>query len=427
LAAAIAVVVVVLSSGGAPYTLKLYFQDASGLVTGDQVMIGPAAIGTVQSIGLAANASAEVVIALDSSATPMNQGTVARIYENSLAGIASKYVVLEPGPPQAPAIPSGGVLGEQHTYSNVSLDQLFNLFNKSVRRGLSGLVRGEAANLQGRASQARRTLLYLAPGLQSTSEVTRQLSLYEPSFDSLLTAGAQAMAQLGSRASELTQLIASTDATTAAIAGRGRALSSTLQLLPGALERSTSTFTGLRQTLDALTPLVDRSKPASRHLTVFASSLRTLSTRSIPTLQSLASLIAGAGGNLTTLLRGTPSLSRIAAAALPRLITSMNASQSQLNYLREYTPDVVAALTNLGQASGYYDANGHYIRSQPFFSAFTVNSMNQLAPLPAFENRYSGLHLAQGRCPGAAVQPSPDGSAPARVPGCNPLSVPTGP
>jgi hypothetical protein len=105
----------------------------------------------------------------------------------------------------------------------------------------------------------------------------------------------------------------------------------------------------------------------------------------------------------------------------------MNASQSQLNYLREYTPDVVAALANLGQASGYYDSNGHYIRSQPFFSAFTVNSFNQLEPLPAFQNRYSGLHLAQGRCPGAAVQPSPDGSAPVQVPGCNPLAVPTGP
>ena len=56
----------------------------------------------------------------------------------------------------------------------------------------------------------------------------------------------------------------------------------------------------------------------------------------------------------------------------------MNDSQPQLDYLREYAPDVVAALTNLGQSSGYYDANGHYARTQPVFNAFTVNGFNQL-------------------------------------------------
>ena len=46
------------------------------------------------------------------------------------------------------------------------------------------------------------------------------------------------------------------------------------------------------------------------------------------------------------------------------------------------TPDVIAALTNLGQASGYYDANGHYIRVQPTFFAFGTNSQNQLTTRP---------------------------------------------
>jgi phospholipid/cholesterol/gamma-HCH transport system substrate-binding protein len=104
----------------------------------------------------------------------------------------------------------------------------------------------------------------------------------------------------------------------------------------------------------------------------------------------------------------------------------MNDSQAQLDALREYTPDVVAALTNLGQASAYYDANGHYIRVQPTFFAFGTDSQGQLTTRPPSE-RYSGLQTVHARCPGGAVQPSPDGSSPRSVPGCQPGSTPPGP
>ena len=104
----------------------------------------------------------------------------------------------------------------------------------------------------------------------------------------------------------------------------------------------------------------------------------------------------------------------------------MNASQTQLDNLREYTPDVIAALADVGQASGYYDANGHYIRVQPTFFAFGTNGSNQLvAQSPA--DRYQGLQTARSRCPGGAVQPAPDGSSPVTVAGCQPGSTPPGP
>ena len=46
----------------------------------------------------------------------------------------------------------------------------------------------------------------------------------------------------------------------------------------------------------------------------------------------------------------------------------------------------MAALTNLGQAGAYYDANGHYVRTQPALFAFTLNNANLRAmpvPIPA--------------------------------------------
>jgi len=428
LAAAIVVIVLVLLSGSGSYTLKADFADAGGLVTGNDVLMGPAKVGSVQSISLTPNGQAQVTMSIDSGAAPLHEGTVARVYENSLSGIADKYVVLEPASTQAPAIPSGGTITEQDTYSFVSLDQVFDSLDPLTRAGLRGFIQGEATSIDGKAAQASKTLEYLAPGLASTSNVTAELDRNEPAFDGLLVQGAQAMQALASRSSQLSDLIAQASTATGAIARQSQALEQALVLFPGTLNRATGTFAGLRTTLDALDPLVAESKIASRRLEPFAASLRAFTQAAIPTVTALSDLIhnpAGTG-DLTTLLKDTPELARLAGTAFPDLITAMNDSQTQLDTLREYTPDVVGALSDVGQASGYYDANGHYVRVQPTFFAFGTDSTGELTTQPPSE-RYDGLQVVHDRCPGGAVQPSPDGSSPNPVAGCQPSETPPGP
>ena len=428
LATAIVVVALVLLGGGSSYTLRADFQDAGGLVTGNEVLMGPARVGTVRSISLTANGQAEVTMSIDSDAAPLHEGTVARIYENSLSGIANRYVVLEPAAAEAPAIEDGGTISAEHTYSFVSLDQVFDAIDPLTRAGLRNVIKGEGASIQGKAAQANKTLRYLAPGLASTSSLTAELTRNEPAFDGLLVQGAQAMRALASRSQQLSDLIGQTATATGAIARQSQALQQALGLLPGTLTRATGTFAGLNTTLDALDPVVARSKTAARRLTPFTTSLRKFTDAAIPTVTALSALIhnpAGTG-DLTTLLRETPQLARVAATAFPDLVGAMNDSQNQLDNLREYTPDVIAALTDLGQASGYYDANGHYIRVQPTFFAFGVDGQGQLTARPPSQ-RYQGLQTVSARCPGSAVQPAPDGSAPHSVPGCNTGSTPPGP
>jgi phospholipid/cholesterol/gamma-HCH transport system substrate-binding protein len=428
LVAAIVVVTVILMSGGSSYSLRANFTDAGGLVTGDQVMLGPAIVGTVNSITLTPNSLAQVSMSLDSNASPMPEGTVARVYENSLSGIANKYVVLEPGPKGNPPISSGGLIPLHSTRSFVSLDQLFDTLDPLTRAGLRNYIQGNAASIQGRAIAANRTIQYFAPALASTSDVSRELTRDEPTFDGLVVQGAKAMQLLASRSQELTQLVSNGATTTGAIARQAQSLEQALQLFPNALNRQTSTFKGLNSTLDALTPLVQASKVGIRRLTPFATLLRQLVNASIPTIGSLNALIRNPNGtgDLTTLALSTPALERTAKSAFKHLIAQMNQSQPQLDYLREYAPDVVGALTNLGQGSAYYDANGHYARTQPLFDAFAVNSFNQLTTKPP-SARYDGLQVVHGRCPGGALQPTPDGSAPWAVPGCNPSVTPPGP
>jgi phospholipid/cholesterol/gamma-HCH transport system substrate-binding protein len=427
LALALVVVAVIVLEGGGSYTLQADFQDASGLVSGDEVLIGPAQAGTVSSIGLTPDGHAQVTMSLDNDVAPLHQGTVARIYEDSLSGIADKYVELEPGPGANADIQDGGTLPVTSTYSEVNIDELFDTFDPLTRAGLSQVIRGEAASLRDRGAAANRTLDYLDPGLQSASDVTAELTRDEPAFDGLVVQGARALETLASRGQQLSQLIANTDSATGAIARRSQALQETLTLLPSNLSRSATTFAGLRTTLDRLDPLVAASKPAVRRLPELATRLGPLLTTAIPTVAALDALIhnPSGAGDLTMLARQTPALARTAAPAFTDLVAQLNDSQAQLDYLREYTPDVVAALTNVGQASAYYDANGHYLRAMPELFAFALTSSHQLTTqFPA--QRYAGLQTARSRCPGAAVQPTPDGSAPHAVPGST-SSVPSGP
>ena len=414
--------------GGSSYSLSADFQNASGLVTGDNVLIGPAAVGTINAITLTSNGQARVKMSLHGGVGPMHQGTVARIAEDSLSGIASKYVLLEPGPSQAPPIEDGGVITSTHTYSEVNLDQVFDTFDPLTRAGLKGFIRGEAASLDGRGVEANRALKYLAPGLQTTSQLTAELTRDQPTFDQLVIQGANALSALASRSQQLSQLIANTSTATGAIASQSQSLQQALGLLPGTLHQATTTFQGLQTTLNALDPLVAASKPAVRQLPEFLAALRKNIEVGIPTIGALDDLIhnPAGGGDLTSLAEATPALARIAATAFPEMIRQLNDSEAQVEYLRNYAPDVVAALTNLGQAGAYYDANGHYVRTQPALFPFGLNSNNELTTqFPS--QRYDGLTAVRTRCPGAASQPTPDGSAPHSVPGCSTSDVPPGP
>jgi phospholipid/cholesterol/gamma-HCH transport system substrate-binding protein len=422
------VVAVLILGGGNGYTLNADFQSASGLVTGDNVLIGPAAVGTINSISLTRSGQARVQMSLHGGVGPMRQGTVARIFEESLSGIASKYVALEPGPRQAPAIPDGGLITSTHTYSEVNIDQLFDTFDPLTRAGLQGVIRGEGAAIAGRGVDANRALKYLAPGLQTTSQLTAELARDQPTFDQLVVQGANALSALAARSQQLSALIAHTSTATGAIASQSQALQEALGLLPGTLRRATTTFQGLQTTLNSLDPLVAASKPAVRQLPQFLAALNKVITVGIPTIGALDDLIHNPNGtgDLTTLAQTTPSLAKIAATAFPEMVRQLNDSQSQVVYLREYTPDVIAALTNLGQAGAYYDANGHYVRTQPALFPFALDSANQLqTQFPS--QRYDRLHAVRTRCPGSASQPTPDGSAPQAVPGCSTSAVPPGP
>ena len=196
-------------------------------------------------------------------------------------------------------IPDGGVITRTHTYS---LGQPRPAVRHARRRRrASGFAASSAARR--RASRARRpqanqTLLYLAPALPSTSNVTQRARRVTSRRSTVCSSRARRRCRRSAReASELTQLVANTNATTAARSpARARRWSRRCRCCRPTLNHSTRTFAGLRSTLDALDPLVAASKPASRRLAAVRNALRRADDRaSIPTVGQLNDLIRNPG------------------------------------------------------------------------------------------------------------------------------------
>ena len=119
-----------------PATYTLRFENASQLVRGNKVEIGGRQVGTVKSIRLSDDNQALVRITVNRRYVPLHEGTTAFVRVAALAGVASRYVALNPGPESSPELAPGAQIGTNRTTSAIELDQLFDTLDAGTRRGL---------------------------------------------------------------------------------------------------------------------------------------------------------------------------------------------------------------------------------------------------------------------------------------------------
>jgi phospholipid/cholesterol/gamma-HCH transport system substrate-binding protein len=433
--AAVALVALLMFGGGSGYTVTAEFQSASQLVTGNQVMIGGRPVGKVKSITLAPNGLARVKFTVNGDFSPLHEGTQAVVRVNSLSGIANRYVSLTLGPSEENPIPDGGTIPAAKTQSAVDLDALFNSLDAPTRKGLQDIIRGSAANLDGKGTQANESLKYLSPALSTTAQLTDELARDQVEFQRFVTDTSGVVTTLASRSTDLSELVANANSFTRAIGDENQSLSQALNVLPATLQNGTKTFSDLQGTLDDLDVLVNESKPATKHLAKFFSELRPLLRDANPTIRDLNTLIRAPGANndLIELLSKQPSLTNLAKQDFPRTIQALQKSQPVIDYIRPYSPELTGWLTRYGQSASPYDGNGHYARVAPIFNKFTFSknaSGSFLTAIPD-DQRLAGLQQHKSaRCPGGATQATADGSSPfldLSQLSCDPSAVPPGP
>jgi phospholipid/cholesterol/gamma-HCH transport system substrate-binding protein len=419
--------------GGTEYTLL--FQNAGQLVTDDDVQVGGRRVGSVKQIELTDDNQAAIKVVVQEPYAPLREGTQAVIRLTSLSGIANRYIALTPAPGDAKELPEGATITTESTTDVVDLDQIFNTLDERTRGDLADVIKGFAAQYEGKGVQAGQSTKYFNPLLSSSRRLVQEVTEDEAALTEFLVNSSRAVTTIAERRDELSQLVGNANATASAIGAENIALARALGLLPTTLRRANTTFVNLRATLDDLDVLVAESKPATKDLAPFLRELRPLISAARPTIRDLRLAVrrTGPDNDLVEATRLMPALQRAATPAFRSGRQALVKAQPVLEFARPYTPDFIGWVRDFGQGSANYDANGHYARIQPMFNAFQFADNpagGVLSPVPP-ANRMDGVETGViRRCPGAATQRPADGSAPFTDGGtvdCDPSLVLPGP
>lgn len=418
-----------LLSGGSSATYSIIFNDSAQLVRGDQVQVGGVPVGSVTEITLTKNFRAKVTFEIESSLAPLHAGTTAQIRQPSLSSVANRFIDIQPGPNNNPALPEGSTIPASATKSVTNIDELFNTLNPATRKGLQQFIQGTATQYENQSKGLGESVEYFAPAFNATSQVFNQLVRDQPSLTRFLVETAKTVSVIGARSKQLEGLVENGSTTFHALGSEQAALAAALHELPNTLHQGNQTFAGVPATLAALTKLIETAKPTTPSLIQLLRRLTPFAHTATAPVRSLANAISkpGANNDLTELALTVPELYKVLKTASPTSVRALQESVPITAFFGPYSPDLVAATRSFGQAGGYYDANGHYIHITPVFGEFKLSG-ETLKPVSTSAEGLENLITDQlRRCPGAATRPAEDGSSPFAAGGtlsCNPLEVP---
>jgi phospholipid/cholesterol/gamma-HCH transport system substrate-binding protein len=423
-------------NGGHQYTLL--FQNAGQLVPDNQVLIGGSPVGSVESIELSDDNLAEIHVEVDQQ---LHEGTTAAIRATSLSGVANHYVSVSPGPNSNPELDDGAELGLASTTTPIDIDQFFNTFPPSVRRGLANFIKGNSQIFKYQGEAGSEAYKYFGPALNRTGAFVGELNADQRLLERFIVSSSKLATTVAERGEQLSSAFSNANTAFGAIASQNVALDQTLRRLPPVMRQANTTFVNLRAALDDLDPLVETAKPATKNLAPFLAELQPVLAKFVPFTRNLRLTVARPGPNNdgAELLAMLPTVEQRASRTFPHSEDAIAAFQPNLNFIRSYTPDLFNGFGKLGLAAGYYDGNGHYLRTATTMQNLFSYEGGELKPIAKGEQFDDIAPLADTprRCPGGGTQSAPDGSNPFVNPPhggssvstseCDPTDAPPGP
>ncbi len=380
LVVAIAAVVVIAGqarSDGGPYRVRAIFDDASFAVTGEDVRVAGANVGSITSLGVTASKRAAVTITVnDARFAPFFSDAHCAIRPQSLIG--EEYVDCTPGSsshgrPLAKIAHGPGVgtyyLPVTRTSSPVDTDILQNISTQPVRESLAVIINELGTGLAARGSDLNAVIHRANPALGNTDKVIAILARQNRALAQLARNSDAVLAPLARERRQIAGFVTGANTTAVASAQRAADISRTFHLFPSFLRRLRPLESNLSTLADQGTPVMtELGQSASSlgnqfaQLTPFATSLRTaLINLGNATHQAQPALVASQPLAQRLLRVGTQT--KPAAASLQKLLASLNSTggiEQLMNVLYEGTA-----------AGNGFNSLGHYVRVEPITGSCT--------------------------------------------------------
>jgi phospholipid/cholesterol/gamma-HCH transport system substrate-binding protein len=391
LLAAMLIALPAIGSNGTSGTYKVrgIFDNGSFVVTGEEVRIAGATVGTVDSVDVsnddeivsdeggphAVPGKAVVVMNItDSGFKDFRQDASCLIRPQSLIG--EKYIDCTPTQPRAPGtppppplekIPDGQtgsgeyLLPLENNGKTVDLDLIQNIQRLPYRDRFRIILNDLGASLAGRGEDLGQVIDRANPALRQTDRVLAILAEQNQQLASLSSNGDAVLAPLARNRAHITSFFHNAAISGEATAERSAALEASLQKFPATLRQIRMTSGKLKEFADQGTPLFTDLNRAAPGLSKATVNLPAFAREGIPALQSLGNAGQAAGPKLVASDGLLSDLSNTASS-------SVSVGQNFSAFLDTFTKtqgfqNLMDFIYNSVGSTNGIDKFGHFLRS----------------------------------------------------------------
>ncbi len=405
------------SGGGGSYTVRAIFDDAAFAVSGEEVRIAGAPVGTIGSLsvcvprrqpcspGTAYKAAVTFTISR-TGFTPFHQDASCAIRPQSLIG--EKFVDCNPGTAAAPPlarIRSGPGTGQYYlpvtnTRSPIDTDIVQNIYREPVRQQFALILNELGTALAARGSDLNAVIHRADPALGYTDQVLQILARQNRQLAQLARDSDTVLTPLARDRGAIRQWVIQANATSVASAARAADISASFHLLPTFLRR-------LRPLMADLGSLADQATPDLNALSQSAPALAAQYQELVPfadvARRALIALGSAATQQQPALIQTIPLAKRLlhfGQAGVPsfRSLDQLTSSFDRTGGIE----DLMGALFNGVGATNGFDSAGHYLRTEALVGGCTAYS---LSPVGGCSANFSHTGAATDVASAAAVRP----------------------
>jgi phospholipid/cholesterol/gamma-HCH transport system substrate-binding protein len=345
-----------------PYQVKVQVPTAFQLVHNGDVRRAGVKVGVVDNI---TNQGADglVTIELNKQTAPVYRDATVRVRTKTLVG--ENYLDIDPGTPQAGALPSGATLPLARAGEAVQLDQILSSLDPKTRKDVQRNLDTLGPGLRDRGESLNRLWAAAKPTARDGGTVLRVLAGQKREVAALVQDTGTVMKAFGDRAAQVRTLATQAKVTAEATASRDREFASALHELAPTVVQAQSSVDKIAGFSGRATPVVSDLAGVSRDLRPALDDLRPAAQQTRALFKELPGALRAANPLLTRLRPFSTQLS----PAIESLDAFLRQANPAVGYFKPFADEIGGVFANNGSVFQTKDAVGHKGRVHAVLSA----------------------------------------------------------